>query len=188
VANWNAGLAAAKGRYCVVVHHDEFFADVEYLRNAVSALDAGGYPAIVGRCAVIGVVRRSRFDRVQRVFRVMRAPLWTIFVANWIGSTACVVFRRDPVNVFDESLINTVDVEFYCRLFRRRSALVWLPKLCVASLGHHSAQISSSIEGAKVSYNEIRALTALGNQPLSAMQRRLLLCVAWVRKAFGTRK
>ncbi len=142
VENWNHGLALASGELCVLVHHDETLADPTYLARAAAALADPGVAAAVGPVSVTGVRRPSRHRHAVRIARVLGYPPWLLPMMNWIGPTASFVFRLGPL--FDARLRQLVDVEFYRRVARDGRVAV-LDGVCVASLGHHDAQISAAI-------------------------------------------
>jgi glycosyltransferase involved in cell wall biosynthesis len=176
VANWNHGLAQARGEFCVVVHHDEFLVDRRYLRRAVDALRASGAAAVAGQTAVIGVRRRSRFALVSRLARAIGGPAWLLPAANWIGPTAAFVFRRGPL--FDESLTALVDVEFYRRVMAG-GPLAFLAGTSVGSLGHHGAQITASLDFKAVVARELRELAS--RSPPAVGPAELAISQAWLR-------
>jgi len=143
-SNWNFGLDNARGRYAVVLHHDEFFCDPSYLEEAVSCLETHRLNAVVARSHVIGIARSSRFPLVQKWAIRLQAPIWSLLMANWIGSTACVVFRNGPEARFNCDYVNLVDVDLYRRLLAKQKP-VFLEGVRVISLGHHGRQISARI-------------------------------------------
>jgi glycosyltransferase involved in cell wall biosynthesis len=176
VANWNRGLAQARGEFCVVVHHDEFLVDPRYLRRAVDALRASGAPAVAAQTAVIGLGRRSHFALVSSIARALGGPVWLLPIANWIGPTAAFVFRRGPL--FDESLTAMVDVEFYGRVMAG-GPLAFLPGISVGSLGHHAAQITAGLDFKAVVARELRDLAR--RTPPAVGPAELAICQAWLR-------
>ena len=178
VANWNLGLAQARGEFSVLVHHDEFLVDPRYFRRAVDALRASGAAAVVGATTVVGITRESRFGLVSRIARLVGRPAWLLLVANWLGPTAALVFRRGPL--FDETLKGIVDVEFYRRVMAA-GPLVFLPGVSVGSLGHHGAQITAGLDFKVVVANELRDLA--GRTPPSISPAEHAFCRAWLRMA-----
>jgi glycosyltransferase involved in cell wall biosynthesis len=155
VDNWNAGLDRATGRHAVVVHHDELLVDPAYLRRAVTVL-GGGARAAVGSVEVEG---GSRFALVSRWARRMRPAPWTLYLLNWVGPTAAVVFPLAGAPRFDRRLVWTVDLDFYARLFGRDGAIVRLPGPGVFSV-RHDAQITDRIDRRRLQVDEIALLAA----------------------------
>ncbi len=152
VANWNNGLAHARGDYVVVLHHDEFLVDRSYFSDAVTALDRDGTAAIAARSKIVTLRGKSRFGSMQWLAIGLGLPLWTLNAINWIGSTACVTFRRGPL--FDESLVNTVDAEFYGRVFAK-NPVAFLDNVRVISVARHREQLTDAIDVPRISCQEL---------------------------------
>lgn len=142
VSNWNVGIQLARGTYCVVIHHDEFLISETSLHDVVCELNTRNCSSVVAACRVIGLRKTSRFHWAHRIMKFLRAPLWTIYLFNWIGPTGSVFFRRANGAMFDETLVYLVDVDFYFRLFEKGLPYIITSPL-VASLGHHSRQITA---------------------------------------------
>lgn len=164
VANWNVGLNSAAGTYCVLLHHDEFFLRKNHLARVAAELEKSGAKAVVVRPEVFGMAGRgSRANALRKWTLRARPPLWTIWLTNWLGSTACVTFRREGAPRFDEGLVACVDIEFYTRLLNGKDWRM-LPDVAIGSLVHGD-QISSNIDliaTAREEVLELRKNCALG--------------------------
>jgi glycosyltransferase involved in cell wall biosynthesis len=182
VQNWNRGLAAASGAYCVLVHHDEFFLNSRYLRDAVDFLQATKGRAVAAKCSVTGLDRPSRFAAVQRVMRAIGAPLWTLYALNWLGPTASVVFENSPEARFDQELVNSVDVDFYYRLFRGSSKVAFLDGTRVGSFGHHQAQITATLDLRDRTVKDLHQVFARADNRISPLQHSALLAFISLRR------
>lgn len=159
VENWNNGLDASRGRHCIIIHHDEFLVDPNFLRDAVDRLDQG-MDVVVGRCCVIGVARSSRIGLAHLIHGVVQPPPWMLYGFNWIGATACIVFRSSPTRRFDPALTYVVDVEFYVRLLSDSSKVDAVDRVVVGSLAHHSEQITAGLDVAAVHLRELKVIAA----------------------------
>ena len=188
VENWNRGIDEACAKYCVLIHHDEFLVDSKYLRKAIDKLEATGLPAVIGRCSVVAITRRSRFALMQRLMLSVNAPLWTLYAVNWIGSTAVVVFNRLNNPRFDVNFVYLVDVDFYYRLLSSAQRIQFLDGISVVSLGHHAAQITAKCDVLTQSIKEARYTSLLADAKLTAFQRNILILFAWVRQQVGSRR
>lgn len=155
VDNWNLGLDLGRGDFSLLVHHDEFLVDPDYLRRAVERLRRTGAPAAVGGVRVTGVTRPSRFALAGVLARGLGRPRWLLPALNWIGPTAAFVFRAGPR--FDRTLVQLVDVEFYGRVLGG-GRLEILEGVCVGSLGHHDGQITAGIDPGAAARRELREL------------------------------
>ncbi|MGI9170120.1 MAG: glycosyltransferase family 2 protein [Caulobacteraceae bacterium] len=182
VENWNHGLDAARGRLCVLVHHDEFLVDPHYLARAAARLDESGAAAVVGPAEVIGVARRSRFALAGAVARALGRPVWLLPILNRIGPTAAFVFRRG--HRFDPALVQLADVEFYRRVLGTRRP-AFLNGVCVGSLGHHPTQITARIDPPVLARRELALLAARSPPGVAPLERAVfeawLGARAWLR-------
>ena len=179
VDNWNMGLDAARGRYVVVVHHDEFFLHAGVLAQAVSMLETERYDVAIGRVAVIGPSRHGWIPRP-----LLRAtPLWMMFVVNTIGPTACVIYRRSMSMRFDPKLIQLVDVEFYNRLLRAAERVRFSAVLSIGSLVH-SERISARIDPYRLQLSEGIAISRDDSLDLSPLARQILRLALRVHALF----
>ncbi|MGI8840493.1 MAG: glycosyltransferase family 2 protein [Caulobacteraceae bacterium] len=182
VDNWNHGLAAARGRYCALVHHDEFLIDPRYLRRAVDRLDETRAIAAIGPAAVTGVARASRFRLAGAVARALGRPVWTLPILNWIGPTAAFVFRRGPR--FDPDLVQLADVEFYRRVLKGVRPEI-LAGVCVGSLGHHGAQITATIDPPALARRELAILAARSPPAVGPFERAIFTSWLGLRSWLG---
>lgn len=144
VDNWNRGLDAATSPWVILMHQDEYFVSKDSLREFLEHGERAGKPVVIGTCRVVSVVRASAFGVVSRAAAIFAMPAWTLLAVNWIGPTACVLFRSDLRMRLDPSLKYLVDVDFYFRLLSRQGRPSVTEHPVIASLGHHSAQISST--------------------------------------------
>lgn len=158
VDNWNHGLALARAPYAIVVHQDEFLIDSGFLARAMARLEETGKQAVFGNMAPIAIDRPSRFAKVKRAARALGLKPWTLFVANWIGPIATVVFRRSSDRLFDARLVNTVDVDFYFALLGPDGDPEFIDGVAVSGLGHHEHQISAAIDRERVSLRELDSI------------------------------
>ena len=120
-ANWNALLDAARGEYCLLLHHDECPLDDNFLPELQFLLSSKLPPdvlmldlMIVDDC--LKPLRRA-FPAWLRSFVIFQAPGY-LFRRNVIGPTSTIVIRRAIAPRFNTSLRWLIDVDFYIRLFR----------------------------------------------------------------------
>jgi glycosyltransferase involved in cell wall biosynthesis len=180
VDNWNFGIQIARGRYVNVLHQDEFLVDTEFYSKAVRQLDQTGAAAVIAKSAVVAISRSSRFGLAQRLSRLTGSRPWTLFLMNWIGPTATIIFRARPDLVFDSRLVNLVDVDFYFRLFGNHAGVKRIDRLAAVGLGHHEAQISAGIDRNMLSWQEFDTIIQY-RQGLGGLQRRFIRCLLWMR-------
>jgi glycosyltransferase involved in cell wall biosynthesis len=181
VDNWNAGLALARSSLLVLVHHDEFLVDPDYLRRAVDALNRSGAAASAAGVAVIGVERPSRYGLVAPIARRVPGARRLLPLINWIGPTAAFVFRAGTR--FDPRFAQLADVEFYGRVLAT-GPLVRLPGVSVGSLGCHGDQISARIDRAGLALQELALLASRQPPAISRLEQMAFSAAVRLRRAF----
>lgn len=169
VENWNRGLDAARGRYCVVIHHDEFFLSSDVLAQAISSMEAEQNDVVIGRVAVLGP---SRHGLVPRAL-LKGAPLWMMFIVSAVGPTACVIYRRSLGLRFNPKLVQLVDIEFYFRLLKAARGVCYSDVLSVGSLVH-GASITARIDPHRLQVAEGLMISRDDALGLSRIDRKLL--------------
>jgi glycosyltransferase involved in cell wall biosynthesis len=180
VENWNLGLDEARGRYRVVVHHDEFYIDADGLRRAVDRLDSDKADVLVANLfAVIGG-GRSAFFTVRKLARMMRWAPWTLYALNWVGPTGVVIYRGRQDLRFDPSLKWMVDVDFYVRLLTGR--FIEDDDIRIVSICHEG-QISNQVEKYKTLSQEMDWLRNTYPTRLKYWKYEILLAVNRLRTA-----
>jgi glycosyltransferase involved in cell wall biosynthesis len=167
VDNWNLGLSLARGTWSVVVHHDETLEDPVFLERAARRLERSPGRALLTGTAVRGPP--SRFAAVSRLATRTRAPAWTLYLANWAGPTAALVFPTDLGLRFDPRLAWTVDVDFYARLWLRTGPFLRDAATAVASTPH-AGQITARLDRFAAHRSELRLLAPAAGGPLSIWQ------------------
>ncbi len=149
VKNWNFGLSKAKGDYTILLHHDERLPDPDFLKNALAQLRNDGLDLLISDTVVHlpGNVR-SEVSSVLKRFILKYFPS-LIYAFNLIGPTACVIFKRERFEPFNEKLKWLVDADWYFRMMKK-SKTGFNTQLPVISLFGHSTQISLTLEREQV--------------------------------------
>jgi glycosyltransferase involved in cell wall biosynthesis len=169
VDNWNKGLDQARGAYSVLVHHDERFTDPHWLARASATLDRAPGRAIAAGAISPGIDGRSRFGLVSAIAARLHAPPWTLYLANWIGPTAVLMFPTRLGLRFDPELVWLVDVDFYARLWALTGPFIRERAASVVSEPHHG-QITADLDTHSIHRREARRLATAAGGPLTATQ------------------
>lgn len=169
--NWNLGLSLAEGRWSVVVHHDEALADPGFLERAARRLAAAPGRALLTGTSAPGP--RRRFALAFRLAALTHAPGWTLYLANWAGPTAALVFPTDAGLQFDPRLAWTVDVDFYARLWRLTGPFLRDDATAVVSIAH-PRQITARLDPLAAQRQELALLSRRGGGRLAAWQSALV--------------
>lgn len=177
VANWNFCLGECRGRYVVLLHHDECFADADCLRQ-IERVFRDKKAQIVASSVLIETPSRGvRLLPGGRVLRRIFASLSPrLFLAyNAVGPVSVLALDREAASTrFDERLRWLVDAEYYSRLFagrRMRSC----PRSRVLSHVAHEHRITQGMDLEEEETRERRAL--LSREP--ARPGRAALRLGW---------
>ena len=146
VKNWNYGLSLAKGKFSILLHHDELFSTDNILEELYLLLKSGKNDCIVINKAVLinGNPFTVRLSRTFIQFIVNRAPSF-IYIINIVGPCACVTFKTIGAPSFDENLEWLVDADWYYRLFRQKR-VQYIDSLFIHSTHGHKNQITGILD------------------------------------------
>jgi glycosyltransferase involved in cell wall biosynthesis len=168
VDNWNLGLARAHGTWTLLVHHDEYLLDASFLARATRRLSVTPGRALLAGSVFLGP-KGGRFRLVSCAARLLRPPPWTLYLTNWAGPTAALVFPTDAGLRFDRRLSWTVDVDFYARLWRETGPFLRESSACVASTPH-AGQITARMDTIARHREELDRLARARGGPLAPWQ------------------
>jgi glycosyltransferase involved in cell wall biosynthesis len=143
VGNWNYGLSLATGKCCLVLHHDEKLTDNLHLKKCLDRLSEN-YDVVVSNIKVhtSGHIKEGLCpDFLKKI--ILRFPV-NLVALNVVGPCACIAFKKEKLQYFDENLCWLVDSEWYYRIINQQR-VCYLNNLYVSSLHGHQGQISSQI-------------------------------------------
>jgi glycosyltransferase involved in cell wall biosynthesis len=146
--NWNSLLDAARGEYCLLLHHDEFPLSRYFVGDLISALRTDpGIDVLMLDCVL--VARQSGQNRRHlptwvRAVVVNRFPQY-LFRRNVIGPTAALVARRSLYPRFDVRLQWLIDVDMYVRLLRVAEHVRLCPEVKIGSILGRSDSITAHL-------------------------------------------
>lgn len=145
VANWNNGLSLANGQHIIIMHHDEELIDRDYLRRLTLKLRQADL--IVSDIRVCMPGQSERRGRVNGwIKRLMLAWPASVINTNPIGPCACLAFKRELLQPFDENLTWIVDTEWYYRMLKSSPRTLYAPDLIIRSNSGHADQITLNID------------------------------------------
>jgi glycosyltransferase involved in cell wall biosynthesis len=118
VKNWNYLLESAKGEYILLLHHDEYPLDLNFIEKLIYLIDSKNeIDVFVLPCMIAesGKPLREHLPNSVRKTITEHFPLY-LFRRNVVGPTSSIVARRQFYPRFDENLKWLVDVDLYYRL------------------------------------------------------------------------
>ena len=141
--NWNFGLRAAKGEYMLMIHHDESLKESCHLER-ISEMFQQGADVVVTNIEIeqVGKLSGGRPDWLKRMS--LRKPA-LLMLCNTIGPTACLAFRKQRLQLFDDRLQWLVDAEWYYRMLKD-STIAFLENLKVYSYHGHEGQLTQNMK------------------------------------------
>jgi glycosyltransferase involved in cell wall biosynthesis len=152
IENWNSLLSSAKGRYVLLVHHDDFPLSEHFASDLIADLERHAWPDILLLTCITHDVVRDRLrpgicNRLRQLV-VRRYPFY-LLRRNLIGPPATMVVRRDLVEPFDTQLKWLVDVEAYYRFFAKTPRRVQFSRLIMVSSTGLPGAITTGIQNDK---------------------------------------
>lgn len=148
VRNWNGLLQSARGRYVILIHHDDFPLSETFASDLLCELEKHDWPdALILSCLAYDVARKKIKPCVCNLLRLFigrHHPAY-LFRRNVIGPPSVLVVRRDLFEGYDPALKWLVDVEAYFRFLTAQTRrLVFSPLMMASSTGLPNA-ISGTI-------------------------------------------
>jgi glycosyltransferase involved in cell wall biosynthesis len=140
--NWNLLLSKASGKYCVMIHHDEFPSDISFIKNLFYNINLSNHPDLIFfGCKLIFPTSPKYFIHVPRVIQkilISNFPSY-ILIRNFIGPVSSIAFKRKPELFFDINLTWYVDVDFYYRLIKNSTTFFYSDIFIVSEFGRTSS-------------------------------------------------
>ena len=149
IDNWNYGLSLAKGDILILLHHDEAFINEDYLEKLSILLKRNDVVISNKKVIVASGVKKERFPNwIKRPIIYLKYPLFAI---NVIGPCACVAFRKEFLQEFDNRMHWKVDIDWYFRILKSARKVHYIDSQEIISHHGHDDQITGNINIKEVS-------------------------------------
>ncbi len=137
--NWNEAIARSGGEYIKIMHHDDWFANADSLKEFVGMLDRHPEAAL----AFSGTRQVGEENSYERCISDMDVALIkqdyrNLYLGNTIGSPSAVIVRRSALEeaggiVYDKKLSWLVDMEYYMQILKENPYFVYTtePLVCI---------------------------------------------------------
>ncbi len=150
VNNWNNLLKSARGRYAMLIHHDDFPLSETFASDLLIELEKNAWPdAIMLSCLAYDVARKKIKPCICnpiRSFIVRHRPSY-LFRRNVVGPPSVLVVRRELFEGYDPELKWLVDVEAYFRFLTTKPRRLFSSRLMMVSSTGLPDAISTTIRG-----------------------------------------
>lgn len=162
IGNWNNLLDSAKGKFSLLMHHDEFPIEPDFLSQLCAKIETFSDKDIfILDCILVYPESGKNTPHIPSFIKslLLRSRPTYLYRRNYIGPSAAFVCRTKYYPRFDERLMWFVDVDLYVQMFLKSRKYMYLPNIKVGSLQGRkdsiTASISSSlkdIKGREISY------------------------------------
>jgi len=150
VHNWNSLLQHARGKYVILIHHDDFPLSKTFTADLLGELESNAWPdALILSCLTYDVARKRIVPGVCNALRgfIGRHHPSYLLRRNVFGPPSVLVVRRDLLGEYDPALKWLVDAEAYFRLLTAQPRrLIFSSLMMVSSTGLPNS-ISTAIGG-----------------------------------------
>lgn len=158
--NWNKLLDKAKGRFSLLMHHDEFPIEPEFLSQLCKKIEESPkFDVFILDCILVDPrtgKNRRHIPTFIKSLLLRCSPLY-LYRRNYIGPTATMVCRTECYPRFDERLIWLIDVDLYARMLLTNTKYMYLPNIKIGSatgrVDSITAKLSKSVN--KIQESEI---------------------------------
>jgi len=144
-ANWNAGIALAKGEWIKLMHDDDWFADDKSLQVFADHTSDGK--------KFIFSAYKNCLEDSDKIYeevniiesskkKIIKEPN-ILLAKNVIGPPSVTMIHRDVTLPYDERLKWRVDMEYYIRVLQQEHSYCYIDKLLI-NVGISNSQVTQS--------------------------------------------
>jgi glycosyltransferase involved in cell wall biosynthesis len=158
INNWNSLLDIARGRYVILIHHDDFPLSEKFATELVAELQSHAWPdAILLTCIAHNVAQNCVRLCIHNSIRKLVIRRWPAYllIRNVVGPPAAMVVRRDLCVPYDNQLKWLVDVDAYYRFLSIENRKIEFSKLIMVSSTGLPNAITTNIENERDSITGI---------------------------------
>lgn len=150
VDNWNELIEKSRGKYKQIIHHDDFFKSHTDIKRLLDLLNSDKYDVYILKLYTI-----DNFYYYNHIPNLIINFLLSYFVCsinlvNFIGPSACVVFRARCEKKFNRMLRWIVDVDWFYRIFSDSNKIFFSNSISIVSEKHFAKSITNTIEEPKI--------------------------------------
>jgi len=143
VNNWNKLLSIARGKYCLIMHHDDFPIQKDFISLIEKTLDSSTtYDVFVMNHAVINRNLNLVYGNISNTIRSFFSSKFPEYIIrrNYLGSMSTLVVKRSAYPLYCVDLCYLVDCELFHRLMTSNLNFCYLNNLTILTvIGEHQS-------------------------------------------------
>jgi glycosyltransferase involved in cell wall biosynthesis len=143
--NWNYAISQARGKLIKIMHHDDYFSDPTSLSQMVEKIESDDSDILF--CASNVIYTKSNSSRIQQTsdyqLNVLRKNPEFLFFKNVIMGPSVSLYKNQG-EMFDNSLIWLVDIDFYIQKLRN-GKFSYIDKPLISLVHNIEGQISDQV-------------------------------------------
>jgi len=150
VHNWNSLLQSAKGRYVILIHHDDFPLSETFATDLLGEIERKGWPdALILSNLIYDSETSNVKPGICNSMRLIIGRYWPsyLFRRNIFGSPSVLVVRRNIFEGYDPALKWLVDVDAYFRFLTAETRRLSFSRLIMVTTFGLPGGISTTIRG-----------------------------------------
>lgn len=143
VNNWNKLLSIARGKYCLIMHHDDCPIQKDFISLIEKTLDSSTtYDVFVMGHAVINRNLNIVYGSISNTMRSFFSSKFPEYIIrrNYLGSMSTLVVKRSAYPLYCVDLCYLVDCELFHRLLTSNLSFCYLNNLTILTvIGEHQS-------------------------------------------------
>jgi len=179
VNNWNSLLKAAKGKFILMIHHDEVPEKKNFFKKLITKIETyKNFDIFFFNCLLVNnnnIIRPNFFFFLKKLI-ITYFPAY-ILRRNVVGSISNIVFKNKKI-LFDKRLVWFVDAEFYYRLIKKSKNFLFFSKENIFSFYKYNSSISTKLTNKKFKKNsEYQILSINENYKFLKIYKSLFISI-----------
>lgn len=141
--NWNFALKKSKGKYKMLLHHDDYFINNLILQDIHSEFLKNGEAMIY----FLNFINENKFKKFHfnkfSMKQIFKNPHDLLYV-NYFSTPSCLIMNQKVDLFYNEELKWLVDVDLYLRLFKKFNSIKFISKTSLV-IGSADNRITNTI-------------------------------------------
>lgn len=145
-ANWNKALDLAKGELIKIIHHDDWLANEDSLKEFVNVFENDKTIDFVFCASEIHNIKEgtvSYNSPAEDFIQAIKKDPKVLYNDNRIGAPTATMFKATTER-FDVNMKYLVDLDFYIRMLQKSKGMVYIPCPLIVNTSHHLGQVTAA--------------------------------------------